>query len=273
MPSHTSLANDSTAVMAAGGIELTKSRDVVMESEDLWISENLVRVTYRFRNQGAQDVTTKVAFPLPAIPKCEEDCFEDLPISDGPNPMGFKLKVDGKPKKFKTIRKEGTSMATIEEGWVEGKGESKSTHKTKRPVKEVEVHITHYWNQVFPKDRVVTIEHEYAPAAGSSFIGSHTEVEGGMPEYCLGEKLLRSLVRGGREYLYQEVHYILRTGANWRGPIGRFKLTLVKQHPRDIISICISDTRRVSPTTFEVVRESFEPTDDLKILFISRGPQ
>jgi hypothetical protein len=260
-------ANDSTAVMAAGGIELTESTDVVMESEDLWIREDLVRVTYKFRS--TKDVETKVAFPLPPIPVCEEECYEDFPISDGPNPMEFKLKVDGKPKSFKTARKKQTSFSTVEE--TEAAHEGKPARKVRRRVKDVEIQITHYWNQVFPKDRVVTIEHEYVPAAGGSFLGSYTDAKRGMPEYCLGEKLLSKLVKSGTEYSYREVHYILKTGANWRGPIGRFKLTLVKQHPRDIISTCILDTRRVSPTTFEVARENFEPTGDLAVLFIPRG--
>lgn len=235
-------ANDSTAVMGAGGIELTVSQDVVMESEDLWISQNLVRVSYRFRNTGAQDVRTKVAFPVPAIPTGE--VMIDLPLKDGPNPMGFKLKVDGKPKAFKTARKKV------------GKGD------------DAEVSITHYWEQVFPKDRTVTIEHEYMPGTGGSYLGADFDFTEQRKEYCLGEKLFRSIARKERPYF--EVHYILTTGANWKGPIGRFKLTLAKESPRDVISTCIPDTRRVSDTTFEVVRESFTPTEDLRILFIPR---
>jgi len=265
-----SSANDSTAVMAAGGIQLTESKDVAMESEDLRISENLVRVTYKFRNKGSKDVKTKVAFPLPPIPVCEEECYEDLPLSDGPNPMAFKLKVDGKPKRFETARKKQTSFSTVEETVVEGP--SKTPRKVRRRVKNVEILISHHWSQVFPRDRAVTIEHTYVPAAGGSILGPHMDPKGGIPQYCLGEKLLRKLVSSGSEYAYREVHYILKTGANWKGPIGHFKLTLIKQHPRDIISTCLPDTRRVSPTTFEVVRESFEPTEDLAILFVPRGP-
>ncbi|MBN2574354.1 MAG: DUF4424 family protein [Deltaproteobacteria bacterium] len=75
-----------------------------------------------------------------------------------------------------------------------------------------------------------------------------------------------------RERTYWEVHYTLTTGANWRGPIGRFKLTLAKDSPRDVISTCIPDTRRTSAKTFEVVREDFVPTEDLKILFVPAAP-
>lgn len=247
-------ANDSTAVMGAGGITLTVSKDVVMESEDLWISSDLVRVSYRFRNTGSEDVQTTVAFPVPGIPLCDE-CAGDLPIQDGANPMSFKLKIDGKPKTFKTSRKKV------------------------RARDYTEMQITHYWDQNFPRDRVVTIEHEYEPGAGGSTMGGAPSTKEAaeelvkiyareLKEYCLGEKLLRGLLKDARERRYSEVHYILTTGANWKGPIGHFRLTLAKATPRELISICIPDTRRVSDTTFEVTRENFIPKEDLQILFI-----
>jgi hypothetical protein len=64
------------------------------------------------------------------------------------------------------------------------------------------------------------------------------------------------------------VHYILTTGANWKGPIGTFKLTIAKNSPKDKVSVCLPDTRKTSPLTFEVVRHDFVPTQDLKVLFI-----
>ena len=67
---------------------------------------------------------------------------------------------------------------------------------------------------------------------------------------------------------YWTVHYILTTGANWKGPIKNFKLTIAKHVPADKVSVCIPDTRKVSPTTFEVVRHDFVPKEDLNILFI-----
>jgi hypothetical protein len=110
------------------------SKDVVMESEDLWISSARVRVTYRFRNTGSEDVQTTAAFPVPGIPLCDE-CAGDLPISDGANPMNFKLKIDGEPKTYKT------------------------SPKRVRTRDYTEMRITHYWEQSFPQDRVVIIEH------------------------------------------------------------------------------------------------------------------
>ena len=57
-------ANDSSALLEAGGIVFTVSKDVSMESEALWISRKLVRVAYVFKNTGPADVKTTVAFPV-----------------------------------------------------------------------------------------------------------------------------------------------------------------------------------------------------------------
>jgi hypothetical protein len=248
------VANDSTMTMGAGGIELTVSKDVAMESEDLWISSGLIRVSYKFRNSGPEDVSTKVAFPLPWITECDGGCEFDQPLSVGPNPMKFKLKVDGEPKPFKTERKKSR----------------RDRHGY------VNVRIMHYWEQVFPKDRVVTIEHEYHPASGGSFIGYSTNPKRDYPElvknYCIDVKslkpLMRKLKRADHDVWYREVEYILTTGANWKGPIGKFKLTLDKEIPNGVVATCFPDLQPASDTTLELVRENFVPTTNLKILFI-----
>ena len=244
-------ANDSSALLEAGGIVITKSTDVTMESEDLWISRKLVRVSYVFRNMGSSDMKTEVAFPVPGLPTCAEEgmgeCDGDMQIGDLANPMRFKLTVDGKQRSFKTEKK------------VEMNGSTGTTW------------ITHHWEQIFPKDRPVRISHEYVPVAGGFFTDtsgfSKGRFERDMSElYCVGPKLLAALKR--QEQFVWAVHYILTTGANWKGPIKTFKLTIAKESPKDKISVCIPDTRRVSATTFEVARQNFVPMQDLKILFI-----
>jgi hypothetical protein len=251
-------ANDSTAVLGAGGLVLTKSADVSMESEDLEISDALVRVSYVFKNDGPADVTTEVAFPVPGIPICDDDHSDEClgksaAIVPGDNPMRFKLFVEGKPTAFQTEDREELKGG-VGFRWV-----------------------THHWRQVFPKGRSISIAHEYAPARGGSYIGYVADSEALRKElaetYCVGPKLMGNLVR--RKDIddeYNFVHYILKTGANWKGPIKSFKLTIVKRAPDDKVSTCITDTKRVSPTRFQVVRHDFTPTEDLKLVFFSKTP-
>src|SRR5215472_15843243 len=92
-----SLADDSSAVLGAGGFVLTKSANIRMAREDLKISPNSVRVRYEFVNDGGKDVDTIVAFPLPDIDLYE---FSGSPLGtvrdQTPNFVAFELTVDGR---------------------------------------------------------------------------------------------------------------------------------------------------------------------------------
>ena len=61
-------ANDTTAELATGGLIFTKSDDIEMRSEDLFISMKEIRVQYKFFNRSNRDLTTQVAFPMPDLP-------------------------------------------------------------------------------------------------------------------------------------------------------------------------------------------------------------
>ena len=57
------LANDSVAELGTGGLILSRSDAVAMQSEDLFISPEKVTVDYVFHNNTDKDAI--VAFPLP----------------------------------------------------------------------------------------------------------------------------------------------------------------------------------------------------------------
>ena len=61
------LANDTSAVLTTGGLEFVTNKDIVMASEELFISAEQIRVVYQFRNDGAEDQSVLVAFPMPDI--------------------------------------------------------------------------------------------------------------------------------------------------------------------------------------------------------------
>jgi hypothetical protein len=45
---------------------------------------------------------------------------------------------------------------------------------------------------------------------------------------------------------------VLKTGANWAGPIGDFRLTLNKGDPKALISFCETGVVKTGPTTLEM---------------------
>jgi hypothetical protein len=69
---------------------------------------------------------------------------------------------------------------------------------------------------------------------------------------------------------YDNVQYVLKTGANWQGPIGRFELQIDKGGA-DLVSTCPIPGLRLqrAPYGFNAVASNFTPTSDLDILFVS----
>jgi Domain of unknown function (DUF4424) len=93
-------ANDSEAELAVGGLALKQSDDVSLDSEDLYISADEVRVGYRFTNHSATDVNTLVAFPLPDQVYVEDtDNFYRDMVKD----LSFKTQVDGKAVDYRAV--------------------------------------------------------------------------------------------------------------------------------------------------------------------------
>jgi hypothetical protein len=89
------LANDSVAELGTGGLVLSRTDVVEMQSEDLFLSRDRVTVDYVFRNSSDKDVETIVAFPMPDI----EGNPNDIPSipQEADNFLGFEATMDGKP--------------------------------------------------------------------------------------------------------------------------------------------------------------------------------
>lgn len=90
------LANDTSAVLTTGGLEFITNQDIVMESEELFISKEEIRVVYQFRNTGETDQNILVAFPMPDI---VPNFWSPVAFPSGPddNLFEFKTTLNGKP--------------------------------------------------------------------------------------------------------------------------------------------------------------------------------
>src|SRR5215813_10814810 len=90
------IANDTTAELATGGLIFTRSQDIEMRSEDLFISMKEIRVQYKFFNHSNRDVVTQVAFPMPDLPY-GADFDIAIPTNDPENFLGFTTMVNDRP--------------------------------------------------------------------------------------------------------------------------------------------------------------------------------
>lgn len=230
------LANDSTAELAAGGLVLTRSAGIEMKSEDLSISREAVRVSYRFRNTGTEDTKVLVAFPMPGITG-SVDFIEAVPKEDSDNLLGFHTIVDGRAVTAKAeqkvtfdgvdhtalLRSLGVPLAPHREAAVAAldrlpKADQDRLIKLGLVVandydagKGWEHHLqpmwtlttTYYWEQVFPAGRDVLIEHRYTPSVGQS-VGSglgHTwmtaaELADMRRKYCIDDAFMAAVAKG-----------------------------------------------------------------------------
>lgn len=242
-------ANDSTAAFGAGGLVLTKTDQIVMESEDLFISQDKIRVKYQFKNTSDKPITTRVAFP---IPEFTFDTDYDMPLNSDKfdkdkNVMDFSVVVNGKKQAFET---EVKSRTKDEQTW----------HK-----------ITHHWMQTFPAQKAISVIHEYTPALGGGVgFGLQGEETG---RYCITKDLqtwVDKQLKSGWDTPTTTVNYILKSGANWKGPIGKFKLTIKKSDKEEKISFCGTGVKKVDDLTFVMEKTNFTPKQDLYILYLKK---
>ena len=86
-------------------------------------------------------------------------------------------------------------------------------------------------------------------------------------KYCIEQDILDRLDRSRRasknaeaaSYAEERIDYILRTGANWSGPIKDFRLIVDKGNPNNLVTFCGDGVKKVSPTQFELRKTNFTP--------------
>ena len=183
-------ANDTTARVAAGGIEPLKSADVRMLQETLTISRKLVTVRYRFLNESDRDVHATIAFPMPAYGWWSGESE----IDSHSVPMdSFEVKVDGAVVPTRSVRRalvrgrdvtrELRALGLSDEQLFVNFGRASSAYRgsadlrpgLEKRVRKViggttmdrwQVEETRLWEQTFPAHREIVVEHRYAPFVG-----------------------------------------------------------------------------------------------------------
>lgn len=145
-----------------------------------------------------------------------------------------------------------------------------------------------WWHQRFPAGKTVTIAHSYQPVTGQTFfstyaLGEKDEAAGYINDYCL-DAPTRSAIRAaldamkrktGNDGLFNQytTEFILVTANNWKGPIGRFHLTIDKLKADNIISLCWGgDLKKTSATRFQATRRNFAPKQDIRMLVLETPP-
>jgi hypothetical protein len=195
------LANDTTAQLGTGGLIFVRTDAVAMESEDLYISPEEVRVAYTFRNISEGDVESVVAFPMPDI---EANPYANVSIPDmaSDNFLDFTVTVDGKPleptldqRAFAAevdvtddLKAAGIpllpfgeaaekALAKLPDGkradWISRGIVMIDTYDGGEGMKDHTIPFwtlksTYWWRMSFPKGKAVDVRHSYKPSVGAT---------------------------------------------------------------------------------------------------------
>lgn len=253
--SFSSHGNDSFASYSIGGLVLTSTDGIRMAKERLQISRQQITVDYEFENVTDSDITSLVAFPLPEFPPTEESGIDIDDINNIDQRIGFQVTQNESPIPFSTEKKKiGDSLK-----------------------------VTFFWTQTFPKKSITRIHHSYSPITGgqlvkatdSEFFQKHTK------DYCFDSGFYGWLDKIKRQYptanegynlVAVDLGYIVTTGNNWLGPIGKFELIVEKSSPKIILSTCQTGLKKVSDTRFEFTATNYVPTKELEFLFFEKIP-
>ena len=307
-------ANDSEAEVAVGGLQLKQSTNISLEKEELYISEDEVRVDYRFTNHSAKDVETLVAFPLP-------DQVYDEDSGEGPThrlsqDLAFKTTVDGQPVTYEIVeqaikngrdvsadlRAVGLDVFAPEDNdkavaFFKDKPQAVLDGLVKAGLVEVsmsgtDAYYTFKWDvrtivtrkQVFPAGKTIAVHHVYKPVAGGSVGGNLSPEYRGQDwqkqhaaQYCIEDSWFAAFDRAVAKHATKEtpapysetwLGYVLKSGANWKGPIKDFRLVVDKGLAENLVSFCAEGVKKISATQFEVRKTNFEPKDDLNVLIV-----
>jgi hypothetical protein len=228
--SSASIADDSSAMLAAGGIQFTKAPEIRMAREDLYLSPKQVRIRYEFANDSGKDIDTLVAFPMPDIDQWN---FYEEPIgtvgNDPVNFMNFKVVADGRNVPVQVEQRAFVDSRDVTDivksvglpvDVLVGGGVDKIDHLAPARKKILEkagiaeadapdqehpkwlVRTKFYWTQHFPAGKTIVIEHSYVPVTGQTFFSTYDlnpkqAAEGGgnswQTDYCMDNGTLSAI--------------------------------------------------------------------------------
>jgi hypothetical protein len=260
--------DDGAASIAAGGIVMVREPRITMQKEVLRISESKVQVDYEFRNDTETDITTEVAFPVPAYSldwdehSLREQGFEDFVLMVEGAKVHFDCQVRAKLKGrdvSSTLKRYGIDIGTFghfdeERHW------AKDVRRLSASQRNALIHAgllypeddqdearwsvekKYYWSQNFPAHSLIHISHQYTPALGSFNTAEpgllEPQVENGvyareLDSFCIDPPLRKTLSAYAQRHdelvPYSYVDFILTTANTWKTPIEDF--TLIVERP------------------------------------------
>ena len=153
---------------------------------------------------------------------------------------------------------------------------------------------TYSWEATFPAGEDVDVVHTYKPSVGGTVATTFLPRMGDeyatkqladyKTKYCVDDTLIKTLEKSRVKmdgydlvpYYENWISYIWSTGNNWSGPIGKFTLTIDKGDPKNLVSFCGDNVKKIGPTTFQTTATDWFPPygQELEVLLlVPQAPQ
>jgi hypothetical protein len=140
---------------------------------------------------------------------------------------------------------------------------------------------TYSWEADFPAGETVDVEHSYTPSVGGTvavtFLSDPYEdydpAAEYLKKYCTDDGFIKAVKKTlaapdqpySAPFTESWISYIWSTGSNWSGPIKKFRLTIDKGRPENLVSFCWNgEVKKTSPTTWN---------RELEILILNKQDQ
>lgn len=149
----------------------------------------------------------------------------------------------------------------------------------------------YYWTQYFDPKSETIVGHTYRPHPGFHWLSANNPevlndvtmhfrgiAEPRWSDFCVkpsDERDILNLIRDAKGTLrVQELQYVLKTGANWKGAIKKFRLEITPPQNTTKTLFCWNSpvTRQEGGQLVSEV-QNFKPTHDLRILFILKADE
>jgi len=144
------------------------------------------------------------------------------------------------------------------------------------------------WTQTIAAHQAIELTQVYSPVAGG---GSFTPTSDGSiysGTYCAGNDAIDAIMtarRGAAEakdkddkdkgppilFYEQAIEFTLTSAKDWNGPIGTFHLTVQMNDPKDLLMTCTYGLQRTAPFKYEVTRENYQPSNELRLMILLRS--
>jgi hypothetical protein len=150
-----------------------------------------------------------------------------------------------------------------------------------------------YRQQVFPAKKEIVVEQSYTPSVGatSGVYFDKANLTGEslaqyQKKYCTNAGFLRAAdlltkriaaaqAKGGdmpKDLRAAQTYfgYVITSGGNWAGPIGKFHLTIDKAYADNLVSFCGDGFKKTSGTRYETTKANYLPDRNIDVLILDR---